>query len=203
MNIKTFIMTCGLAVCLLALPAVAGPFEDGIVAIKDGDYETALKIFRPLADEGNAGAQCNIGSIYESNVDMQNYTEAAKWYREAADQGNQCGQYGLGRIYFDGHGVPQDYAEALKWYRLAADQGEATSQSNLGFMYAKGNGVPQDYIQAHMWWNLAAASFPASGSKNRDVAEKHSDEVAAKMIPEQIAEAQRLAREWLAAHPRK
>jgi len=70
-------------------------------------------------------------------------------------------------------------------------------------MYAKGNGVPQDYIQAHMWWNLAAASFPASGSKNRDVAEKHSDEVAAKMIPEQIAEAQRLAREWLAAHPRK
>ncbi|MBM3518860.1 MAG: sel1 repeat family protein, partial [Alphaproteobacteria bacterium] len=85
-----------------------------------------------------------------------------------------------------------DDAEAARWYRLAAEQDLAQAQNNLGVMYEYGRGVPQDYVQAHKWYNLAASRSPASD----DVAVKNRDIVAAKMTPAQIAEAQRLAREW-------
>jgi TPR repeat protein len=77
----------------------------------------------------------------------------------------------------------------VRWFGLAAEQGDASAQFNLGVEYSKGQGVPQDYIQAHMWFNLAGASGYADGLKNRDI-------VARMMTPDQIAEAQRLAREW-------
>ena len=77
----------------------------------------------------------------------------------------------------------------LSWYRKAAEQGHAKAQLNLGIMYFTGRGVPQDYVQAHMWFNLSAAQGDADATKNRDI-------VAAKMTPAQIAEAQKLAREW-------
>jgi TPR repeat protein len=61
-------------------------------------------------------------------------------------------------------------------------------------MYDNGKGVPQDNVLDHMWFNLSAAQGDAGAAKNRDKAAK-------RMTPEQIAEAQKLAREWLAAHP--
>jgi TPR repeat protein len=109
--------------------------------------------------------------------------------RAAAEQGDAAAQHKLGNRYEHGRGVPQDYAEAVKWYRLAAEQGHALAQSNLGVMYDNGQGVPQDYVRAHTWFNLAASRGNANGSKNRDI-------VAKRMTPAQIAEAQRLAREW-------
>lgn len=77
----------------------------------------------------------------------------------------------------------------MRWYRLAADRGDASAQNNLGFMYAEGRGVLQDYVLACMWLNLAAARGDSFAAQNRD-------EIAAKMTLAQIAEAQRLAREW-------
>ncbi len=82
-----------------------------------------------------------------------------------------------------------DYATALRIFRQLADQGNANAQGNLGLMYEKGKGVPQDYVQAHMWYNLAAAQGQKDAGKVRD-------SLAGKMTPAQIAEAQRLAREW-------
>jgi len=66
-------------------------------------------------------------------------------------------------------------------------------------MYEKGQGVPQDYVQAHKWHDLAAARFPASERGNRNIAVRNRDQVARKMTPTQMSEAQKLAREWLAA----
>jgi TPR repeat protein len=66
---------------------------------------------------------------------------------------------------------------------------------NLGVMYESGLGVPQDYAQAHMWFNLAASH--ASNASDRDMAAQSRDALAAKMTPSQIAEAQRMAREWV------
>ncbi len=77
----------------------------------------------------------------------------------------------------------------MTWYRKAADQGYARAQYNLGNMYCSGQGVPQDYVQAHMWWNLAGVSGDESSIKNRDI-------VAKEMNSAQLAEAQKLAREW-------
>jgi uncharacterized protein len=91
-------------------------------------------------------------------------------------------------MYENGRGVPQDYAAAAGWYRKAADQGDAGAQFLLAAMYFTGRGVPQDFVIAHMWSNLAAAS----GNYNA----AYRDFIAAKMTPAQIAEAQKLAREW-------
>jgi TPR repeat protein len=100
-------------------------------------------------------------------------------------------------MYHDGADhVPQDYAEALKWWHKAADQGHAPAQSGLGAMYGLGQGVPQDYVQAHMWLNLAASLLPSSQKELRENAVHDRNMVASKMTPAQIAEAQRLAREW-------
>jgi uncharacterized protein len=89
---------------------------------------------------------------------------------------------------------PQDYAQALKWYRLAAAQGHAKAQYNLGAMYGKGQGVPQNYVQALKWLTLAAATFTTEPEHGQAVQSR--DIVAATMTPAQIAEAQKLAREW-------
>ncbi len=81
-----------------------------------------------------------------------------------------------------------DHNEAARWYRRAAEQGHAGGQLSLGNMYKRGQGVPQDNVQAYKWLDLAGSRI-VSAFLNRD-------RVAAKMTPAQIAEAQKLAREW-------
>ncbi len=137
--------------------AVAGPFEDGLAAADRGDYATALRLLRPLAEQGNALAQYNLGVMYDQSLGVpQDYAQAVKWYRLAAEQGYALAQYNLGVSYEQSHGVPQDYAQAVKWYRLAAEQGNAGAQYNLGNAYQKGLGVPKDYAEAAKWYRLAA-----------------------------------------------
>jgi TPR repeat protein len=91
-------------------------------------------------------------------------------------------------MYLYGQGAISDYGEAAKCNRLAAAQGIASAQASLGVMYANGQGVAQDYVRAHMWLNLSGASGDALGTTNRDI-------IAARMTPQQIAEAQTMARE--------
>ena len=99
-------------------------------------------------------------------------------------------------MYSEGQGVPQDHAEAANWYRLAAGQRHPRAQYNLGLLYATGEGVEQDYRMAYMWFNLAVVHFPASETRNRNVAIKNRDVVAGKLSREEVAESQKLAREW-------
>jgi TPR repeat protein len=100
--------------------------------------------------------------------------------------------------------VPKDYALAMTWFGKAAEHGQAHAQAFLGLMYRDGQSVPQDYVRAHMWFTLAASRFGASASEKQAAAEanKDRDEISAKMTAAQIAEAQKLAREWKPA-PRK
>ncbi len=108
---------------------------------------------------------------------------------QAAEQGDARAQHDLGNMYEAGRGVAQDFAEAKRWYGMAADQGDSSAQTNLGLMYVKGEGVPEDYVLAHMWWSLAA-------SQGNETATNSLDIVADNMTPDQIAEAEKLAREW-------
>jgi TPR repeat protein len=147
-----------LALALIGV-AAAGQLEDASAARQRGDYATAVSLYRPLADKGNAIAQTILGTMYAM-----------------------------------GQSVPEDGAQALFWFRKAADQGNATSQFSLGLMYANGRGVPQDYERAHMWFNLAGSR--KDDTELREHALKNRDQVAAKLTPSQIADAQRLAREW-------
>jgi TPR repeat protein len=98
-------------------------------------------------------------------------------------------------MYHEGQGVPQDYAQARLWLRKAAEQGVVQAQLNLGLMYALGQGVSRYYVQAHMWINLASSSDALdAGDHHRAIQAR--DEVAARMTPDEIAEAQRMASEW-------
>ena len=132
------------------------------------------------------------------NVSCESQTPEIDALRTRAEQGDAEGQVLLGVRYRDGTGVPQDAVEAVRWYRLAAEQGYAFGQNNLALMYDTGEGVPQDDVQAHMWFNLAASLRLTGGFGVRN-----RDRVAGRMTPTQIAEAQRLAREWNTAHPRE
>ena len=133
---------------VLAAPAWAG-FDEGLAAYNRGDYATALREWRPLAAQGNAAAQYNLGLMYDKGHGVaQFYAEAAKWYHRAAEQGVVAAQHNLGVMYYQDQGVVQDYAEAVKWFRKAAMQGHASAQYNLGVMYRKGQGVPQDDAEA-------------------------------------------------------
>jgi peptide-methionine (S)-S-oxide reductase len=140
-----------------AAPLVAAPLEEGNAAYIRGDFATAERLLRPLAEQGNATAQFDLGGMYYHGRGVpQDYAAALTWYRRAADQGDARAQNGLGDMYSDGNGVPQDYAAALTWYRKSADQGHASGEYNLGAMYENGQGVPQDYADALKWFHLAA-----------------------------------------------
>ena len=98
-------------------------------------------------------------------------------------------------MYSHGNGVLQDYKEAVKCYTKAAEQGQAPAQSGLGYAYATGEGVLQDNVRAHIWFNLAGANGYEGGSKNRDM-------IVEDMTSDQVAEAQRMAREMVEANPK-
>lgn len=117
------------------------------------------------------------------------YVAAEREWRPLAEQGHADAQIRLGQLYAAGLGVPQDDAEAVNWYRKAANQGNALARIALGFSYFIGSGVEQDYIQAYMWGDLAVAQ----GSEEAIILRKLA---AGLMTPENIVEAQKLAREW-------
>ena len=164
--------------------ATAGPLEDAVAAYQRGDYVTALRLWRPLAEQGDADAQFHLGVMYGSAQGvLRNDAEAIKWYRKAAEQDDAVAQFNLGIMYTKGEGVPPNHAEAALWYRLAADRGLAGAQFNLGMMYVEGQGVSQDYVQAHLWLNLAASQLPALGKDQRNTTVDARDRVASKMTP--------------------
>ena len=106
----------------LAAPAWAG-FAEGVAAFNRGDYETALREWRPLAKQGVTAAQSLLGEMYSKGQGVpQDYAEAVKWYRKAVEQGVAWAQYTLGFMYSKGQGVPQDYVQAHMWYNLAASR---------------------------------------------------------------------------------
>ncbi len=161
------------------------------------DDAEAVRWYRKAAEQGDASAQFNLGVMYANGRGVpQDDTEAVRWYRRAAEQGHASAQFNLGVMYANGEGVPQDYTEAVQWYRRAAEQGHASAQSNLGLMYEFGRGVTLGPVRAHKWFNLAAARFPASDKDRREIAVSGRDRVAKRLTAAQLAEAQRLAREW-------
>ena len=99
----------------------AAPYEDASAAHDRGDYATALRLVRPLAAQGHAAAQNNLGIMYVYGQGVpQDDAEAIKWFRKAAAQGHAPAQNNLGIMYRNGQGVPQDYVQAYVWFNLAA-----------------------------------------------------------------------------------
>jgi len=106
--------------------AFAGPFEDSIAAYDRGDYATAVRLLRPLAEQGDAQAQNGLGAMYYNGKGVtQDFKEAVKWYRASAAQGYASAQVNLGAMYYEGKGVPEDFIRAYIWLSIPAAKGNA------------------------------------------------------------------------------
>lgn len=151
---------------MLALPAAAQSLEaemkEAAGAYERKDFAAAVKIWRPLAEAGNAEARTLLGAMYWS-----------------------------------GEGVPRDHKEAARLYLLAAEQGYARAQNNIGFMYGFGEGIPlRDDVQAYKWITLAIGNYTSRNQDRRDQALKDRATLKARMTPAQIADAERLVRDF-------
>ncbi|RYD85765.1 MAG: sel1 repeat family protein [Verrucomicrobiaceae bacterium] len=124
---------------------------------------------------------------------LQDFAEGVKWYRKAAEQGVPIAQVALGNCYALGEGVERNLDTAAEWFGEAAAQGDADGQFRLAICYESGAGVESDFTQAYMWYNLAAASKQKGTAAN---ARANQAALAREMSREQIADAQRMSREW-------
>ena len=159
----------GLVVCLvfmISMPVFAD-FDKGWKAYQNGDYETALREWQPLAEQGHIEAQFNLGVLYDKGWGVsQDYKQAIKWYKLSAAQGDARARFVLGGIYYYGQGVSQDYEEATKWFKLAAEQGYASAQFALGGIYRFGWGVQKNYTEAIKWFKPSAEQGHAEAQYN-------------------------------------
>lgn len=139
----------------------------GYEAAERGEHETALMIWRPLAEQGNAEAQFQLGLLYRIGTGPleQSNQDALHWFRLSASQGYGAAQSYLGTMHFFGQGIPQDYETAHMWANIAA----STEWSSVF--------VPQEKLD----------ELRAGEPRLRD-------SIEALMTPEGIAQAQRRAR---------
>ena len=176
------------ASALIAGISWSADFQKGLSAYNKKDYLSAIDEWRPLAEQGDAYAQYNLGMMYaEGKGVAQNDSSSVKWFTLAAKNGNAIAQVNLGFMYQYGKGIKKDNKEAVSWYRLAAEQGNIEGQVNLGLMYRSGKGIRQDYILSHMWWSIASVQG------GHDARERKNN-IAKKMSPLQISTSEYLAR---------
>jgi hypothetical protein len=133
-------------------------WERARTAHERGDYAAEMALIRPLAEQGFAFAQFNLGVLYDQ-----------------------------------GYGVPMDDRQAIEWYRKAAEQGLPQAQINLGIMYEEGEGTPMDYVRAYFWYAMADSQGDSQGPQAKR-------EVAEKMSPDEVAEAEQQIKTWRATH---
>jgi TPR repeat protein len=172
-------------------------YEKGLGVLQD--YAEAAKWYRKSVEGGWDEAAFFLYFLCrDGKATKQDCIDVANWLSILAKQDDSAlspfTKSYLGTLYEKGLGVPQDYVEAASWYRKASDQGNSMAQFSLAGLYLAGRGVPQDFVAAHMWLNLAA-SLETNGEIQKGFADER-DELAKEMTPAQIAEAQRLAREW-------
>ncbi|MDA7531765.1 sel1 repeat family protein [Akkermansiaceae bacterium] len=173
---------------------------------RDSVYWEELKM---RAEAGDAKSQYEFGYGYYGGDELdfdralgrykgptQDYSEAVKWWRKAAEQGYATAQNALATAYVNGKGIPEDYNEAVNWWRKAAEQGNASALVNLGRAYYKGVGVPENIVKAYMFTNLGYAQ-DSGESRTKKTWLSLKEEIKSFMTNEQIAEGQKLTREWL------
>ena len=185
-------------VCLsLSLSLFADDLSDGFAAAENGDYKTAMKLWKPLAEQGDAYAQYNLGVIYINGYGVpEDDKEAVKWYRLAAEQGHAIAQNTLGTRYEKGEGVIINYTEAARLFNLSARQGNKYGMYNLARMYSSQIGYKSDNIYAYMWFNLADEAGHSAGKSMRD-------SMLSSMTTKEIRIAQELSQKCLDSNYKK
>ena len=184
----TFKALAALSLYLLCAQTFAQSRQADAALCGRGQGAEAFQACLRLANQGNRGAQFNVGLMYSNGEGTaKDDGQALYWFRKSAEQGlpeaqdmlcgrdngelglrsctrqaqagNQRAQFNLALMYRNGTGVSKDPALAASWYRKAAEQGFGLAQGALGEMYEQGEGVPKDLSQAMYWyWHATAKS---------------------------------------------
>ena len=144
------------AALLLTNPAAlqAQSVKAGIEAWQRADYSSAVEIWRPLAEKGDADAAFNLGQAYRLGRGVPINLAAAKdWFERAANKGHVDAQTTLGLLLFQNG----DQAEGLRWLKGAADKGEPRALLVYGTALVNGDGVTQDPAVGYAYVSRAAA----------------------------------------------
>ena len=136
----------------------ATELEDGFQAFTAGNYEQALRLWLPLAEKDNAGAQYNLGILYMKGLGVEkNLKTAFIWYKRASTNGNTDAMFNLGTMYNKGKVVSRSPKDANKWWLKAAELGNAAAQFNIAVEYAYGKNLEKNVDEAIKWWKKSAS----------------------------------------------
>jgi TPR repeat protein len=182
------------ALIFLASMAVGDESQQGFEAYNSADYETALSLWQPLAESGDAGSQFGLGQMYGNGFGvMMDDALAIKWYGLAAEQGHAQAQNNLALMHQNGWGVPQNDIEAIKLFTLAAEQGAIEAMLALGRFYSMDFAAEYDPVLAYKWFSVATLLDDYDGRAKRDI-------LAADMTVEQVAAGDGLVQVWSDSH---
>ncbi len=169
-------------------------YATGQDAFNVGDYETALAIWQPLADAGDAEGQFGVGLLYANGFGVaMDDNLALQFYGLAAEQNHGQALCNLGTMHANGWGVPQSDAEAFNYYIRAAELGVTEAQNSVSRMYTLGYGTEQNIVEAHKWLAIAM-EFGDLGAHYK------LEELVGQMSPEEVAEAASLTADWIEAN---
>lgn len=146
-------LVAAIAAALISAPLPAQTVKSGITAWQKADYATAVAIWRPLAERGDADAEFNLGQAYRLGRGVPlDLSKAKSWFEKAADAGHLDAETTLGLLLFQNG----EHAEGLKWLRRAAEQDEARALLVYGTALYNGDGVAQDHVLGYAYVSRAA-----------------------------------------------
>uniref|UniRef100_A0A7C1T334 Sel1 repeat family protein n=1 Tax=Agrobacterium albertimagni TaxID=147266 RepID=A0A7C1T334_9HYPH len=156
------------------------------------DYGRAAELICAAADQGDANGQFNCGLLYlEGKGVERNAGQAVTLWKEAAGSRHVAAINFLGQAYRDGTGVDRDEALAFAQFSITASAGNPLGLYEVAKASARGLGTGKDPVKAHAYANLAAVRGMTDAAALRD-------EIAATLAPQDLAQAQAMAREWKA-----
>lgn len=137
-------------------PTIDEQLAAASAASREGDHAAALAIWGPLARDGVARAQSNVGACFAEGLGVErDLALAVRWLSLAAEAGDPIGQRNLATLHFRGDGMARNDGRAAALYRAAAEQGDAAAQDMLSWMLAE-EGVLFDPAEARLWAQRAA-----------------------------------------------
>ncbi len=189
---RLFALTMSGLILIFTVSAKAD-IKTGIDAYNKQDYSTAFDEFMRLAKEGDAGAQLQLGLMYDNGLGKTKaYDKAFYWYKRSANNGNAHAQFNVAEMLVLGQGTKKNQQQARKWYIRAAESGFAEAQYKLGLELSQGRPEQQDVIEACKWLSLAARQ-PVKGAT---IANSALEKLKTRMTAEKIIEAEKRADRW-------
>ena len=178
----------------LATAAWSGDYKTGRDAYDMGDYTTALTVWQPLAEAGDANGQFGLGLLYGNGFGVEMIDEQALlWYGKAADQGHAEAQCNLAVMHLNGWGVPMNEEEAAKYYLMAAEQGITEAQIALGLIYAADYSPLYNKEEAYKWLSIADRLGDLNAGPKRE-------DQATRLSADEVIEADGMVSMWFESH---